>query len=149
MFSHSKVASFDLSKGSPSGEFEDYGKPATGRALHLQVVLFYGGSNGAVMSTIRCTRSPKRKRGKKKKKPGRQSYRSLPHTVLPPLPQQHCCGEARPWQLCHRASCCVHISWNLSLTALAVCSDELLQCSLYNGLKTRAQFAASVFNILQ
>lgn len=96
VFSHSKVAPFDLSKGSPSGESENYGKPATGKALHLQVVLFYGGSNGAVMSTIRCTRSPKRKRGKKKKKPGRQSYRSLPHTVLPPLPQNTAVGKPDP-----------------------------------------------------
>lgn len=149
VFSHSKVAPFDLSKGSPSGESENYGKPATGKALHLQVVLFYGGSNGAVMSTIRCTRSPKRKRGKKKKKARQAELQKPPSHCAASAAPEHCCGEARPWQLCHRASCCVHVSWNVSLTALAVCSDALLQCSHYNGLKTRAQFAASDFNILQ
>lgn len=124
VFSHSKVAPFDLSKGSPSGEFKNYGKPASyGKSTTFTSCPVLWGKQRAVMSTIRCTRSPKREG--EKKKPGRQSYRSLPHTVLPPLPQ-HCCGEARPWQLCHRASCCVYISWDLSLTALAVCSDALL-----------------------
>lgn len=90
--------------------------------------------------------SKKEERGKKK--PGRQSYRSLPHTGLPPLPQQHCCGEARPWQLCHRASCCVHISWNLSLTQPWLSALMSHSNVAFTMFKTRAQLLhqSSIFS---
>lgn len=77
VFSHSKVAPFDLSKGSPSGEFKNYGKPTSyGKSTTFTSCPVLWGKQRAVMSTIRCTRSPKRE-GEKKSQAGRATEASL------------------------------------------------------------------------